>query len=862
MVTLAQIQAVDTQIAQLNNEYAAAKTAYKASIHHLTITTVAEQDALAVDMTQWNVAKGNAQIACWASANPPNQTALAAETAAYEAAVYRWTVSTYQPWRVNEPGYLASRAAAETAFRASYPRPLYAQQQAAIARRDACVAGWVSTHHDPITAFGERDLAEYRRLLSAWEDRYYPPYAAQYNSLAAQRTSLAAAYNSQSAAAVSSGAVSQPANNTYAAGNAYNPNGGYGSTVGSSVKLPAGSMPVYSSSSATGQEAGSYGSGDRTIVGYFIPVPGTGGWVTEKRAVLTNYPAQPYLPPRPAVPASPGRLVNDYNLGWNAGARSIGAIPAGRNGYVQFRGPASSIDIFAGLAKAHGGNSYIDIPYAFRFSKGFVYTYVDGELDGGWESLADSLWRIRQELGEVILEVQGPGDTFFEALVWSLPAFDGPAHLTVAAYSAGDMIHDAAVVLTSGGVVSALPATGIAADHTYAVANNTMEMATISAYFAPYSHTSALPASGLAADHDYGESAVSMRPATVVAYSGLLTTGFAFGDNAACYFLSAGSGQSGGTGYAEVSAELFDSLSVGHRPYRYGHTTMRVAYGVGGISPVMVGDGARLVMEAVEAVANPFGGVRNYGEVSVQTAFFTTTASSYEGAGNAWAVDTILAADSWFISTRGDAGMFTMVDVSTNFLVSVLKQADMLSTVFLSDTYGAVPEYAALIFTTVAVGFGVPAYFDDADTWVMNAVTRANSRYEGYNFNSYAKLDDEYYGCSAEGIFKLNGVDDAGVPIGSSINFGNLEFGTSAMKSCTNAYVGVSTDGALYLKVTADGSEYIYRARSYSPTMRVQRFDTGRGLRANYLQFELISDGADFDISSVEFAIVPLSRRI
>ncbi len=181
MVTLAQIQTVDAQIAQLNNAYAAAKTAYKASIHHLTVTTVAEQDALAVDMTQWNVAKGNAQIACWASANPPNQMALAAETAAYAAAVYQWTVSTYQPWRANEPGYLASRAAAEAAYRASYPRPLYAQQQAAIARRDACVAGWVSTHHDPITAFGERDLAEYRRLLSAWEDRYYPPYA--YSSL-------------------------------------------------------------------------------------------------------------------------------------------------------------------------------------------------------------------------------------------------------------------------------------------------------------------------------------------------------------------------------------------------------------------------------------------------------------------------------------------------------------------------------------------------------------------------------------------------------------------------------------------------------------------------------------------------------
>ena len=43
----------------------------------------------------------------------------------------------------------------------------------------------------------------------------------------------------------------------------------------------------------------------------------------------------------------------------------------------------------------------------------------------------------------------------------------------------------------------------------------------------------------------------------------------------------------------------------------------------------------------------------------------------------------------------------------------------------------------------------------------------------------------------------------------------------------------------------------------------MQRIDTGKGLRANWLEFELYNaDGEDFELASVEFAAVPLSRRI
>ena len=43
--------------------------------------------------------------------------------------------------------------------------------------------------------------------------------------------------------------------------------------------------------------------------------------------------------------------------------------------------------------------------------------------------------------------------------------------------------------------------------------------------------------------------------------------------------------------------------------------------------------------------------------------------------------------------------------------------------------------------------------------------------------------------------------------------------------------------------------------------MRVQRFDPGRGLRANYFTFDLVSEG-DFELDSVTFAVAATKRRI
>lgn len=157
----------------------------------------------------------------------------------------------------------------------------------------------------------------------------------------------------------------------------------------------------------------------------------------------------------------------------------------------------------------------------------------------------------------------------------------------------------------------------------------------------------------------------------------------------------------------------------------------------------------------------------------------------------------------------------------------------------------------------------VPALDSDAAVWVVNTQTRASSRYENYGFESFALIDGRYYGCRSDGIYALDGETDAGQPVQAMVSFGKQDFGTSALKRVTNIYVGTSSGGKLFVKVLVEGEEYLYQARDGAEELQVQRFDLGRGLRANYLEFELYNaDGDDFDLTSVEFAAVPLSRRI
>ncbi len=191
------------------------------------------------------------------------------------------------------------------------------------------------------------------------------------------------------------------------------------------------------------------------------------------------------------------------------------------------------------------------------------------------------------------------------------------------------------------------------------------------------------------------------------------------------------------------------------------------------------------------------------------------------------------------------------------------KSIDLLldSLITATSSLSAVANYTILINSFIQAGFSFPVLSNDNQVWVVSEAGQT-SRYEDYAFNSFGKFNGQYYGAKEDGIYLLEGDTDQGQPVRASVNFGKQNFGTALKKHVSNCYLGVSSSGKMYLKVTADGNEYVYQARGSSEELEMQRVDIGRGIRANFLVFELFNnDGCDFDLASVEFVVIPSSTR-
>lgn len=151
-------------------------------------------------------------------------------------------------------------------------------------------------------------------------------------------------------------------------------------------------------------------------------------------------------------------------------------------------------------------------------------------------------------------------------------------------------------------------------------------------------------------------------------------------------------------------------------------------------------------------------------------------------------------------------------------------------------------------------------------SWAVNTRTGATTEYDNFEFNSFAQVGTSqtgtsYLGASSEGLFELVGDTDAGQDIVAKIKSGFLQFSGSRYSSFKAAYLGMRGDGYVYLKVdTGDGKSYTYR--SMLQNMQTTKVIMGKGLRARYFAFELVTVGQDFDLDTIEFIPITANRRV
>jgi hypothetical protein len=150
---------------------------------------------------------------------------------------------------------------------------------------------------------------------------------------------------------------------------------------------------------------------------------------------------------------------------------------------------------------------------------------------------------------------------------------------------------------------------------------------------------------------------------------------------------------------------------------------------------------------------------------------------------------------------------------------------------------------------------------DGITSWVVNAITGAVTEYDNYAFNSFAHFGQMYIAADSEGLYELNGVTDDGDAIIARIQSGLAQLTESRFTMLRDAYIGMRSDGKFVLRiVTGDGQSYSYRFTAES--MKTVRVQLGKGMRTRYASFELIGEGDDFDLDSVEFIPLTSQRRV
>lgn len=148
--------------------------------------------------------------------------------------------------------------------------------------------------------------------------------------------------------------------------------------------------------------------------------------------------------------------------------------------------------------------------------------------------------------------------------------------------------------------------------------------------------------------------------------------------------------------------------------------------------------------------------------------------------------------------------------------------------------------------------------------WATNLTSGRSVEYENYDFNSFFRLGNNYYGCAADGIYLLSGDKDVTTNIDAYVTSGVIDHGVNTQVH--DFYTLLRSDGDMELEVTVEETT---RPDPYcipytnDDGMQRRRVMVGKGLNGNTWQFTLRNtEGCDFTLAKGEYEPIKSKRRV
>ena len=210
---------------------------------------------------------------------------------------------------------------------------------------------------------------------------------------------------------------------------------------------------------------------------------------------------------------------------------------------------------------------------------------------------------------------------------------------------------------------------------------------------------------------------------------------------------------------------------------------------------------------------------------------------------------------------RGFESMTDQVALAETMTGGLVLRITADEAVHMSDAQLLKFIYDAKVLDNVELTAVYAAPNGDTTVWNINVVTGSVSQYDNYAFNSFARFGQKFIGADENGLYELDGSSDDGLAIVPTIRSGLTQFTASRYTMIRDAYIGMRSNGSFILRViTGEGDSYDYCFDAQD--MHTTRVPLGKGMRARYVAFELIGDGEDFDLESVEFIPLSSTRRV
>lgn len=510
-------------------------------------------------------------------------------------------------------------------------------------------------------------------------------------------------------------------------------------------------------------------------------------------------------------------------IGWNSGGRSVDPLAA--DGYFEFKVGASPIGVVVGLVAQNFTTLPNEPTHAFYAHDTTVDVYESGVTIATAPTPFDRTkpMRISRSGSQITYSYDG-----WEHIS-AVPAV-GPQYLDASMYYTGDSVNDPVLGFIApgdaegSGTFAAMD--GLASDFDYGVDGGYAQgtgvfprmtgAATGVLYGYGEGSGSFQPMSGLAADHAYAGGFGSFEPLTGDATGGFDAPAFSYGYGIMAPLSGSGTLLVGETGTGTGTFPAMDGLASDYLiGYMQGEGSFQSMQGFGVLLPPS---------EDQAQLAN--------GIVFVDT-YFTPTIMVREIMHEGLSI----------------AGEFSAtVSVSDSYVDALMLQDSFT----FSQTIQAMINAGLLLASNSRVT--VPA-----TQYAVNVLTGALATYQGFDFLSFARAGGNTYACRADGMYLVRPGDDNGSPIDIDIDFGASSYGSVNTKTIEDVFLGLSTDGQVYLRVTTDDVEYRYNVIAREPASKAV---LGRGVSGRRWNLALeITDATSMELDYLEVIVTPSVTR-